>query len=73
VLIKQRNERLFKRDDWTPATRVNRGWPATEDELRLNGWSKARREALTSRSLLLETVGRATNSGNQTTLYLTPK
>ena len=33
---------------------------------------QARREALTSRPLLLAAVGRATNSGNQTTLYLTP-
>jgi len=32
----------------------------------------ARREALTSRPLLLAAVGRATSSGNQTTLYLTP-
>lgn len=33
---------------------------------------QARREALTSRPLLLAAVGRATSSGNQTTLYLTP-
>jgi hypothetical protein len=33
---------------------------------------QARREALTSRPLLLAAVGRATNSANQTTLYLTP-
>ena len=33
---------------------------------------QARREALTSRPLLLAAVGRATNSGHQTTLYLTP-
>jgi len=33
---------------------------------------QARREALTSRPLLLAAVGRAANSGNQTTLYLTP-
>ena len=33
---------------------------------------QARREALTSRPLLLAAVGRATNSGNQTTLHLTP-
>lgn len=33
---------------------------------------QARREALTSRPLLLAAVGRATHSGNQTTLYLTP-
>lgn len=32
----------------------------------------ARREALTSRPLLLAAVGRATTSGGQTTLYLTP-
>jgi hypothetical protein len=45
-----------------------------------NGWSwyvraanpQARREALTSRPLLLAAVGRAASSGNQTTLYLTP-
>lgn len=33
---------------------------------------QARREALTSRPLLLAAVGRAASSGNQTTLYLTP-
>ena len=33
---------------------------------------QARREAMTSRPLLLAAVGRATSSGNQTTLYLTP-
>ena len=33
---------------------------------------QARREALTSRPLLLAAVGRATSSANQTTLYLTP-
>ena len=33
---------------------------------------QARREALTSRPLLLAAECRATSSGNQTTLYLTP-
>jgi hypothetical protein len=33
---------------------------------------QARREALTSRPLLLAAVGRATSSGSQTTLYLPP-
>lgn len=33
---------------------------------------QARREALTSRPLLLAAVGHAASSGNQTTLYLTP-
>ena len=33
---------------------------------------QARREALTSRPLLLAAVGRAAHSGGQTTLYLTP-
>ena len=45
-----------------------------------NGWRwhcraanpKARIEAITSRPLLLAAVGRATHSGGQTTLYLTP-
>jgi hypothetical protein len=40
--------------------------------LSLSGRSKARREALTSRPLLPACMGRATSSGNQTTLYLTP-
>ena len=34
---------------------------------------KARMEAITSRALLLAAVGRATHSGGQTTLYLTPR
>jgi hypothetical protein len=33
---------------------------------------QARREALTSRPLLLAAVGRTASRGNQTTLYLTP-
>ncbi len=33
---------------------------------------QARRESLTSRPLLLAAVGRATSSGSQTRLYLTP-
>jgi hypothetical protein len=45
---------------------------AIEDELRPSGWGKARREAPTSRPLLLAAVSRATLSGNQTTLYLSP-
>jgi hypothetical protein len=67
--VKRLIERLFKRDDWTPATQ---GWQAGEDELRLSGRSKARREALASHPLLPAGVGRATSSGNQTMLYLTP-
>ena len=146
--VKRLIERLFRREDWTRATEASQGWQAIEDELRLSGWSKARRvvvlrrrikhdiaaigqlyrdrcdcengfdelknqwgwggfttqdmhrsqvteravalvynwwswyvraanpqarrEALTSRPLLLAAVGRAASSGNQTTLYLTP-
>ena len=35
-------------------------------------YPQARREALTSRQLLLAAVGRASSSGNHATLYLTP-
>jgi hypothetical protein len=41
--VKRLIERLFRREDWTGATEASQGWQAIEDELRLSGWSKARR------------------------------
>lgn len=41
--VKRLIERLFLRDDWTRATDASQGWQAIEDELKLSGWSRARR------------------------------
>ena len=42
-LIERLIERLFRREHWTRATEASQGWQAIEDELRLSGWSRARR------------------------------
>ena len=44
-------ERLFRREDWTRATEASQGWQAIEDELRLSGWSKARRVVVLRRRI----------------------
>jgi hypothetical protein len=44
-------ERLFRREDWTRATEASQGWQAIEDELRLSGWSKARRVVVLRRCI----------------------
>ena len=41
--VKRLIERLFTRQDWTRATEASQGWQATQDSLKLVGWSKARR------------------------------
>ncbi len=49
--VKRLIERLFGRQDWTAATEASGGWQAIEDELRLSGWSKARRVVVLRRRL----------------------
>jgi len=49
--VKRLIERLFGRQDWTAATDASGGWQAIEDELRLSGWSKARRVVVLRRRL----------------------
>jgi len=44
-------ERLFRREDWTRARQASQGWQAIEDELRLSGWSKARRVVVLRRRI----------------------
>jgi hypothetical protein len=51
VNVKRLIERLFRRDDWTRATEASQGWQAIEDELRLSGWSKARRVVVLRRRI----------------------
>jgi hypothetical protein len=38
-------------EDWTHATEASQGWQAIEDELRLSGWSKARRVVVLRRRI----------------------
>jgi hypothetical protein len=49
--VKRLIERLFRREDWTHATEASQGWQALEDELRLSGWSKARRVVVLRRRI----------------------
>ena len=49
--VKRLIERLFRREDWTCATEASQGWQAIEDELRLSGWSKARRVVVLRRRI----------------------
>jgi hypothetical protein len=49
--VKRLIERLFGREDWTRATEASQGWQAIEDELRLSGWSKARRVVVLRRRI----------------------
>lgn len=49
--VKRLIERLFRRQDWTRATEASCGWQAIEDELRLSGWSQARRVVVLRRRI----------------------
>jgi hypothetical protein len=49
--VKRLIERLFRSEDWTRATEASQGWQAIEDELRLSGWSKARRVVVLRRRI----------------------
>jgi hypothetical protein len=49
--VKRLIERLFSRQDWSAATEAGQGWQAIEDELRLSGWSKARRVVVLRRRI----------------------
>ena len=49
--VKRLIQRLFGREDWTHATEASQGWQAIEDELRLSGWSKARRVVVLRRRI----------------------
>ena len=49
--VKRLIERLFGREDWTRTTEASQGWQAIEDELRLSGWSRARRVVVLRRRI----------------------
>jgi hypothetical protein len=54
--VKRLVERLFNRQDWSDATQASQGWQATEDKLRLAGWSKERRVVVLRRRLKRDVV-----------------
>jgi Transposase DDE domain group 1 len=49
--VKRLIERLFSRQGWSAASEAGQGWQAIEDELRLAGWSKARRVVVLRRRI----------------------
>ena len=49
--VKRLIERLFKRQAWSEAPMCGQGWQASEDELRLSGWSRARRVVVLRRRI----------------------
>jgi hypothetical protein len=74
--VKRLIERLFRREDWTRATEASQGWQAIEDELRLSGWSHARRVVVMRRrikedmALTAKGKGRGKQAGDQLVLAL---
>jgi Transposase DDE domain group 1 len=63
--VKRLIERLFTREGWTRATEASQGWQAIEDELRLNGWSKARRVVVLRRRIKRDIALTAKKRGNK--------
>ncbi len=49
--VKRLIERLFRREDWTRANEASQGWQSIEDEIRLHGWSRARRVVVLRRRI----------------------
>ncbi|MCO5122379.1 MAG: IS1380 family transposase [Rhizobacter sp.] len=71
--VKRLIERLFRREDWTRATEASQGWQAIEDELRLSGWSRARRVVVLRRRIKRDialTAQRRGQAGNHKQLVL---
>jgi hypothetical protein len=74
--VKRLIERLFRRDEWTQASPASQGWQAIEDELRLSGWSRARRVVVMRRRIKSDVVltakrrDRHAQSGDQLVLAL---
>jgi Transposase DDE domain group 1 len=63
--VKRLIERLFRREDWTHATEASQGWQAIEDELRLSGWSRARRVVVLRRRIKRDIALTANKKGNK--------
>jgi Transposase DDE domain group 1 len=71
--VKRLIQRLFRREDWSRANEASQGWQAIEDELRLSGWSKARRVVVLRRRIkhdIALTANQAAKHGEQLVLAL---
>jgi hypothetical protein len=68
--VKRLIERLFRREGWTRATEASQGWQAMEDELRLSGWSKARRVVVLRRRIRHDLAVTARKDNEQLVLAL---
>jgi hypothetical protein len=68
--VKRLIERLFRREDWSRASQASQGWQAIEDELRLSGWSKARRVVVLRRRIKHDVAVTARNDDGQLVLAL---
>jgi len=64
--VKRLIQRLFRReDDWTRASQASCGWQAIEDEIRLHGWSTARRVVVLRRRIKHDLAVTAKNSAKK--------
>jgi hypothetical protein len=61
--VKRLIERLFKREGWTPANEASQGWEAMQDNLKLSGWSQARRVVVLRRRIKHDVVLTAKKGG----------
>ena len=68
--VKRLIERLFRREDWTRASQLSQGWQAIEDELRLSGWSRARRVVVLRRRIKHDMALTAKKDNGQLVLAL---
>ena len=68
--VKRLIERLFRREDWTRANQASQGWQAIEDELRLSGWSRARRVVVLRRRIKHDIALTARKDNDQLVLAL---
>jgi len=68
--VKRLIERLFAREDWTRASDSTQGWQAIEEQLKLSGWSKARRVIVLRRQIKQDIAMTAQHEQRQMVLAL---
>jgi len=68
--VKRLIERLFRREDWSHANQQTQGWQATEDSIRLSGWTKTRRVVVLRRRIKHDVALTAKQDDGQMVLAL---
>lgn len=70
--VKQMLVRLFNRSHWTAANALSQGWQATEDRIKLTGWTQERRVVVLRRRIQQDVVltSKAHAGSEQLTLAL---